>query len=166
MNKGGICIIILLLFLGGRAGAQQLSNQVLVPAAGIVLTGGVSLSHTIGEPSVILLSSGFNDLTQGFQQPLVKLQPVDQPLTTGVEAYPVPTSEYLYIKLYGDVARKFTIQLMSSSGQILYTTQLDFPENYYYIHEIPVGEYSPGFYVVRVRCSLGLMDRTFKITII
>lgn len=166
MNKGGIYIFTLLLFFGGRAEAQQLSHQVLVPAAGIVMSAGVCLSHTIGEPSVILLSSGFNDLTQGFQQPLIKLTPVVPPQGTGVEAYPVPASEVLYIKLYGDVPRKFSIHLLNSSGQLLYSTDIAFTDSYFYIHEIPVGHYAPGFYVVRVRCGQGLIDRTYKITII
>ncbi len=166
MNKGGVYILILLLFFGGRGEAQQLSHQVLVPAAGVVLTTGVSLSHTIGEPSVVLLSSGFNDLTQGFQQPLIKLNPVVPPQGTGVEAYPVPASDFLYIKLYGEVPREFSITLLNSSGQTLYTTDIAFTDSYYYIHEIPVGSFSPGFYVVRVRCGDGVIDRTFKITII
>jgi len=166
VNKGGVYIYALLLFFLGKAEAQQLSHQVLVPAAGIVLTTGVSMSHTIGEPSVVLLSSGFNDLTQGFQQPLVKLIPVVLPQGTGVEAYPNPVKEYLYIRLYGDVPRKFSIHLYSSSGHRLYYTDIAFTDSYYYIHEIPVAQYSPGFYVVRVRCAEGLIDRTFKITII
>ncbi len=60
---------------GGNLFSQQLSHQVLVPAAGVASNGTLSYSQSVGETAVeIITGSGFI-LTQGFQQPAIKLSP-------------------------------------------------------------------------------------------
>ena len=166
MKKGGFVFLTLFLLSGGRAEAQHLSHQVLVPAAGTAICSSAHLSQSIGESAITLLSSEMNDLTQGFQQPRVRLIPLDQPQGSGVKAYPNPATECLNIELYGESARSYSIVLMDLSGRIVYTSELDFSDSYWHVHNIPVRQYVKGFYLARVRCSKGLIDRTFKISII
>lgn len=166
MKKGGFVFLTLFLLFGGRAEAQHLSHQVLVPAAGTAICSTAHLSQSIGESAITLLSSATNDLTQGFQQPRVRLIPLDQPQGSGVKAYPNPATECLNIELFGESARSYSIVLMDLSGRIVYSTELDFADTYWYVHTIPVRHYVKGFYVVRVRCTKGIIDRTFKISII
>ena len=166
MKKGGIVFLTLFLLSGGRAEAQHLSHQVLVPAAGTAICTSAHLSQSIGESAITLLSSDMYDLTQGFQQPRVRLVVVDQPQGSGVKAYPNPATEFLNIEIYGESARSYSIVLMDLSGRIVYSSELNFTDTYWYVHSIPVRQYVKGFYLARVRCTKGIIDRTFKISII
>ncbi|MBM3419951.1 MAG: T9SS type A sorting domain-containing protein [Bacteroidetes bacterium] len=166
MNKGGVLIVTGLLLFGGPALAQHLSHQVLVPAAGVGTCSSSHLSHTIGENAVLLFTSGSNDLTQGFQQPRVKLIPLDQPQGTGAKVYPIPATECLNVEVYGDGARKYRILMMSISGKVVYSAELEFSDTYWYVHNIPVRHMVKGLYFVRIRCTEGRIDRTFKVSVI
>lgn len=166
MNKGGVVLGMLLLLFGGTALAQHLSHQVLVPAAGIGISASSHLSQTIGENVVVILSTERNDLTQGFQQPRIKLIPIDQPQGTGVKVYPVPATDILNIELYGDHEREYTISLLDISGKLVHKQSLFFSDSYWYVHTMPVRQFVRGLYFVRVRCTEGKIDRTFKITLI
>ena len=146
--------------------AQHLSHQVLVPAAGIAVCTTNHLSQTAGECAVVLLSSGRYDLTQGFQQPRIRLININQPLGTGVKVYPVPARECLNIELFGEKEMKFTLSLMDISGRIVYDERLVFDGSYWYVHTLNVRHYIKGLYFVRVRSSDGHIDRTFKVNII
>jgi hypothetical protein len=156
----------LLLLFGGTTMAQHLSHQVLVPAAGIGQCSSMSLSQSLGENAVTLMVSENNDLTQGFQQPGIRLTAVDPPLGTGMKVYPVPATDCLNIELYGETARKYTVTLLSISGRVVYSKELDFQECYWYVLTVPVNDFVKGMYFVRVRCLQGEIDRTFKISVI
>ena len=71
--------ILLLLFSVANCLGQQLSNQVLVPAAGTATAGVISYSQSVGETAVELMSSSDYVLTQGFQQPGIKETPGVKP---------------------------------------------------------------------------------------
>ncbi|MDX9929734.1 MAG: T9SS type A sorting domain-containing protein [Bacteroidales bacterium] len=166
MNRGGFIIGTLLLLFGGTSIAQHLSHQVLVPAAGIAICTSSHLSQSIGENAVVILSSGNRDLTQGFQQPRIKLVNIDQPQGTGVKVYPIPASECLNIELYGEEARRYLITFMDISGRVVHSSELDFGDSYWYVHNIIVRNFVKGLYFVRVRCQSGHIDRTFKVNVI
>lgn len=146
--------------------AQHLSHQVLVPAAGVGTCATSHLSQTIGENAVLLFSNGNNDLTQGFQQPRVKLIPIEQPQGTGVKVYPVPATDCLNIEIFGEEARSYRVIMMDISGKVVYSSDLSFSEAYWYVHNIPVRQMVKGLYVVRIRCTQGKIDRTFKVSVI
>lgn len=166
MNKGGTVLGVLLLLFGGTALAQHLSHQVLVPAAGIGMSSSSDLSQTIGESAVVIFTTDRHDLTQGFQQPRLKLIQIEQPQGTGVKVYPVPATDYLYIELYGDFEREYTISILDISGRLVHKQNLYFSDSYWYVHNMPVGHLVRGLYFIRVRCTEGKIDRTFKISLI
>ncbi|MBE0674236.1 MAG: T9SS type A sorting domain-containing protein, partial [Bacteroidales bacterium] len=118
------------------------------------------------ENAVVLLTSEENDITQGFQQPRIRFMPIDQPQGTGVKVYPIPATDCLNIELYGEGARSYSVTVLTISGRVVYTTRIDFQDSYWYVHNIPVGSFVKGLYMVRVRCASGIIDRTFKISVI
>jgi hypothetical protein len=162
MIKGTKVLILLLLSSWANGFSQQLSQQVLVPAAGLATNGLINYSQTVGETAVETISAGFI-LTQGFQQPGIKISSDITPEGTGVDVYPNPATDFINIKLYGDVARNFRIEIINISGTIVSSTKMDFITKYYYVQQIDVSRLSLGFYFVRVSSDDTIIKRIFKI---
>lgn len=156
-------IILLLLSCGTTLYSQQLSNQVLVPAAGLATAGVINYSQTIGETAVeIMDGSGFT-LTQGFHQPGMMIVSETPPPGNGVEVYPNPATDYIKVKLFGEAARNFRIEIINLTGSTVYSTTMDFSAGYYYILQIDITWLTYGFYFVRVTSDDSIMNRIFKI---
>ena len=60
----------------------------------------------MGETAVEIIGSSDFILTQGFQQPGMKISSEIKPEGNGVEVYPNPATDYINIKFFGDDARK------------------------------------------------------------
>ncbi len=163
MIKGTKVLIFLLLFFRTNGFSQQLSHMVLVPAAGLATTGVINYSQTIGETAVEIIGNAGFELTQGFQQPGIKISTNIIPEGTGVDVFPNPATDFINVKLYGDVARKFRIEIINITGMVVNSTTIDFNDKYYYIQQIEVTSLKFGFYFVRVTSDDGTINRIFKI---
>jgi hypothetical protein len=161
----GTKIIFLLLLFASPAGlfSQQLSHQVLAPAAGIMASHNVNFSQTVGETAVEII--GFSDkvLTQGFQQPGIRLNPVNTPQGNGIKVYPNPVNDIVKVELFGDVGRTYTIMIMSITSSVLYTEKLAFSDRFWNIREINMNRMAKGMYFIRIVSDDKKFDRTFKI---
>ncbi len=153
----------LILFSWTNAYPQQLSHQVLLPAAGVIYTGGITYSQTIGETAVAIFTSSDYVLTQGFQQPRLSFLPGVAPAGTGVKAYPNPVRDFVNIELFGETGRSFRITMSNFNGTVLYSTDINFESKYWYIQEIPVTSLSSGLYFINVVSRDGVVRRAFKI---
>jgi hypothetical protein len=163
MIKEAKFFILLMIFSGTNCFAQQLSSQVLLPAAGEASSGQINYSQSIGETAVEIFSTSDYVLTQGFQQPGIA-DPDEKPhVGTGVEVYPNPAKDFVRIKLYGNEARKFRIELLNITGRIYTSVKLDFITKYYYIQEFDITDLMIGIYIVSVKSTDGLINRSFKI---
>ena len=156
-------LILLLLFSWASVGAQTLSQQVLVPAAGEAKVGVLNYSQTIGETAVELIRGAGFIFTQGFQQPGIKLVAEPPHEGTGVDVYPNPATDFINVKLFGDEARKFRIELINITGRIVSSMNLDFTTGYFYIQQIDVTGLTLGFYFVRITSDDFVVKRVFKI---
>jgi hypothetical protein len=156
-------LILLLLSFRTAAYGQQLSNQVIVPVAGLASAGAISYSQTIGETAVEIMNGSGFVLTQGFHQPGLSSTLDPAPPGSGVDVYPNPATDLIKIKLFGDVARKFKIDIINLTGTIISTTTMDFITKYYYIREIDISGLKYGFYFVRVISDDSAINRIFKI---
>ena len=163
MSVGSKAILVLIFVTGTNLSAQHLSQQVLVPAAGVVSSGNIYYSQTIGETATEIINNFDFVLTQGFQQPGIKISDEPVNLGTGVNVYPNPVTDYIKIKLFGDIPRKFTIELISITGTIIKTATLEFYYNYNYIQQMETNDLKRGLYFVRVTSSDKMIQRTFKI---
>jgi type IX secretion system substrate protein len=143
--------------------SQHLSHQVLVPAAGIAVSSAVSYTQTIGETATETISCSGYVFTQGFQQPGIEPSQETPPDGNGVEVYPNPATDYINIKLFGDGARKFRIELININGMVVSSTAINFITNYFYTQRIEVEYLTSGLYFVRVVSKDGLINRSFKI---
>jgi hypothetical protein len=155
--------ILMLLFSGAVSSAQLLTNQVMLPCVGLSTAGVLSYSQSVGETAVEIFSSSGYVLTQGFQQPLFKISDPVIPVGTGVELYPNPATDYIYVKLFGEKARNMSIEIISFTGTIVSKLDLDFTTKYYIIQEIEISKLKIGFYLVRVTSDDGVINRIFKV---
>jgi hypothetical protein len=163
MVKGIKVLMLLILASRGIAFSQQLSHQVMVPAAGIAVSGQLNYSQTIGETAIEIIGCSGFEFTQGFQQPGIKNYSEPIPQGNGVDVYPNPAINFISVKLFGDVARKFRIDVINISGRIVSSEAINFITRYHYIMQIEAGNLLRGLYFVRVVSEDGLISRTFKI---
>jgi hypothetical protein len=164
MFRGFKIILPVLFACASNAFSQHLSHQVLVPAGGVTVAGGFNYSQTIGETAVEIIGDPDFTFTQGFQQPAIKaLSTFVIPEGNGVLVYPNPVTKVLHIKLFGDVYRKFTIEVINLTGVIVNKINLGFNDSYFYTEQIDATRFMPGTYFVRVVSDDNLINRTFKI---
>jgi hypothetical protein len=165
MIRGAKVLLLILLVSRGNLLSQDLSHQVLVPVAGVVNNSSLSYSQTIGESAVEVISSYDFVLTQGFQQPSLKLLKENPPPGNGVKVYPNPVSYMLNIELFGEKNRSFRIELVTIAGIKVLSEKRVFSGQYWEIMQVEVDKYSKGLYFVRVVSDDGIINRTFKIDI-
>jgi hypothetical protein len=163
MGKRGIIVAIVMVFAGSAASSQELSHQVMVPAAGIITTASVSLSQTVGESAVELFAVQDYAITQGFQQPRMIFHSGTKPEGTGVKAYPNPVTDILTIEFFGETERSFVISIVNIFGSAVRTIELNFTGPYWYKHEEPVDELAPGLYLINIVSRDKVVKRTIKI---
>lgn len=159
--------ILLLLFLAMtwelNILSQDVSPRVLAPAAGQAVHNNINFSQTIGQTAVDIIGSGGYVLTQGFQQPLITNQEDTSSKGNGVDVYPNPATDYIYVKMFGDVARNFRIEIINITGTVIKSMKINFVTDYYHIEQIMISDIKIGLYFVRVSSDDKLILRTFKI---
>lgn len=161
LRKKGIIIVFLVAGIFQSLFSQHLSHQVMVSAGGNKTTGGYSLSQSMGEAAVEILSQDFV-LTQGFQQPRIIFS-VIQPPGNGVDVYPNPASDNLVIKFFGDIDRDYRIEIMTMTGIPVISDELSFTGTYFLEKVVPVRNLRSGLYLISITSKDNLIKRTFKI---
>jgi hypothetical protein len=156
-------IMFVMVLIAACAFSQELSHIVMVPAAGIITSGSVNLSQTIGETAVEIFSSEEYTITQGFQQPSIILTAETPPVGTGAKVYPSPVSEDLTIELFGETARSFVITIVNIYGSVVRNIELNFNGPYWYKHVEEVDDLAPGLYLVNIVSRDKVVRRTIKI---
>jgi hypothetical protein len=163
MMKKTLIPVLFLIVPWINALSQQLSHQVLVPAAGVVTEGGISYSQTIGETAVEIVGCFDYVFTQGFQQPSIKLKIEKKHEGTGVLVYPNPVTDYVTIEMYGERAKTIKIEIISITGRILYSDTKIFQAEFWYKDHHNVEDLMRGLYLIRVTANDGMLNRVFKI---
>ena len=158
-------LILLLLVPVSRVNiySQDLLQRVLAPVAGEAVYNNINYSQTIGQTAVELIGSSGYELTQGFQQPGISVSTGTTPEGNGVDVYPNPATDFINIRLFGDAARNFRIDVINITGTIVSSITVNFVSNFYYVQQIGISDLRIGFYFVRVTSDDKLISRTFKI---
>jgi hypothetical protein len=154
-------LLTVFLVLGNNLFSQQLSQQVLVPVAGVTSVGSINYSQTIGETAVEIISGVDYIFTQGFQQPGFKLTIEPPHAGNGFNIYPNPATDHITIKLFGDIPRDFRVDIINLTGVMVYSEKFSFTEKFYLEKVISVSNYNNGVYYVRIMSSDKEISRTF-----
>jgi len=162
MRKTWILISIICIIATAKAASQSLSHQVLVCAAGLASPTGKSYSQTIGEAAVEVIGYYDHILTQGFQQPSLKITVGPKPSGTGVEAYPNPVIDFVTVELYSDDPHDFYIRIFNLTGTLLLMEEANFSGSYWEKRSIQVSNLARGFYILRVESKDRQINRSFK----
>jgi hypothetical protein len=158
--KGSVTVLFLLLS-GELALSQTISNQVLVPAAAVVLKSSINYSQTIGEPVVEIIAADGKVLTQGFQQKRILKELVRQQ-GTGVKSYPNPVEVYVKVEVWSERPRELRIMINNLQGVLLYDAEREYSYPFQEVIEIDVSDYRSGMYFIRVTSKDKALDRILK----
>lgn len=155
--------VLFLIVLWTNAISQQLSHQVLVTLAGVITEGGISYSQTVGETAVEIVGCSNYVLTQGFQQPSIKIKNEVKPDGTGVLVYPNPVTDFVTIEIYGERAKTIRIDMINITGRTVYSDTKIFDAGFWYKDRHNVEDLFRGVYLIRVSTNDGMLNRVFKI---
>jgi hypothetical protein len=159
----GNILLLFILISGANAFAQQLSHQIIVPAAGLTIGGGYDFSQTIGETAVELIKSDDFTLTQGYQQPRMIFVLGPPPPGTGVNIGPNPAKDDLFIYLWGEESRTYRITIININGNLAYSCDYKYYDNFYCRENISLSKLVTGFYIVKIFSTDGVINRSFKL---
>jgi hypothetical protein len=163
MIKGTIILMLFLPALWTDVFPQQLSHQVLVPVAGLSVKASVNYSQTVGETAIVIFKSSDFIITQGFQQPSVKLIYEKPPQGSGVKVYPNPVTDFLTIELFGNEARVFRIDFINITGTIVFSDKKEFDSQFWYREPFNIENLPRGIYLIRITSEDRFINRSFKI---
>jgi len=154
---------LLLVGAGTNLFSQGLSNQVIVPMAGLQSSTKVHYSQTVGEAAVEVIGCTEYVFTQGFQQPGIKMVNENLPPGNGIKVYPNPVFDFVNIEMFGNGTRTFLIDFINISGTIIRSEKFEFKDQYWFCQHFSVEKYSRGLFLIRIKSTDGLINRVFKI---
>jgi len=91
-------VILILCSFFSSVNAQELSPQVISSAGAEISNSSAIMSYTIGEPLITTIQDNTNILTQGFQQPSIKVTGITSVSDLSVRIYPNPTASFVNIE--------------------------------------------------------------------
>ena len=136
--------LLLLLLLTSIASAQSISKQVIGAAGKTQSNSNLKVTYTVGEPVVGLMTTGGNQLGNGFY-PALNLQSLsieDNVLDVQLKLYPNPTSQSLYVT--HPELNSFGITILDLNGKQLYSGTIKKEE------QLDVSTFTKGMYLVTI----------------
>lgn len=100
---------------------QTLNTQIIASAGDEFKNSDLSVDWTLGETITETLSSSTITLTQGFNQTKLIITDIKPSIELSflIQAYPNPTSDFIYLKTEGIENRKLVYILYDAKGSIL-----------------------------------------------
>ncbi len=157
-----LTLVLLGFFLIGIAFSQSNTLEVNPAAGGEFTAEGVTLSWTIGEGIIETFSNNEMILTQGFQQPTLKVTLIDESDEGDFhfDVYPNPTRDFLTISFSSENEINCSTQLFDMSGRLFYSKDIKGKE---LTENIDLTKYSSNIFILRIIDTNGKLMRTYKI---
>lgn len=151
-NKSILSIyrLLCLVFLASSATAQTVSQQATAASGGSFQGTQGSLDWTIGESITTSLMNTNNALTQGFQQPSIKITQsvTDEIGVHGIAVYPNPTADAVYVDIAKTGGESASYSLYDSQGKLIESHSINGSQN-----AISLACFSAGTYILQVKNS-------------
>ena len=154
----------LLFFAVSLAAQATLERQVLASQGASEQTERFRLDWTLGEPAVATLTTPSGLWTEGFQQPVLRVEAVLPMTTTPTTVYdirvaPNPTDSRLSVQFPGNLEGELILELLDLNGKSLQRRSLPAPSD----QEIDLGAWPDGMYLLRFSSRQGQLIQTFRI---
>ncbi len=152
------------LLAGVMLSAQtQIERQVIASQGASERTERIRLDWTLGEAAVATLYTPSGLITEGFQQPVLRVEAV-MPLapaavTHDIRVAPNPTSSRLAVQIPGTIKQELVWELFDLHGKSLQRRILPEPSD----SEIDMSSYPDGMYLLRFSSRQGQLLQTFRI---
>ncbi len=145
------------------AAQTHFERQVIASQGTSDRTERIRLDWTLGEPAVATLTTPSGMMTEGFQQPVLRVEPVAPmtPVTTvyDIRLAPNPTSAQLNVRFPAGLQDAVIWELFDLHGKSLQRRSLPDPSD----HDIDLSAYPDGMYLLRFSSRQGQLLQTFRI---
>ena len=131
---------VVALLLAANVNAQE----AVTAAGGSARVGNISVSWSIGEAMTETYVQTSFTLTQGVQQPVVKVENVSSSSEMNaykIVAYPNPTSDAVTVSVAGTTGQSLALKLFDATGKLLQATQMTDSETRVSLSNLPAGIY-------------------------
>lgn len=124
-----------------------LSQQVISNMGGILQTESGYISFTLGESVINTISTTNGIITQGYQQPWLKVTSNYTNFTNHAygKVYPNPTNDILYLFTQIDGMSNIKLVLTNLTGRVFFTAKVDNE-----LTEVDFSHCLPGIYILIV----------------
>ncbi len=155
--------IILLFIFTSLGGISLLAQQTVSSAGGNAATGGGgTVSYTVGQIAYTTITDGVNgSVAQGVQQPyeisVVTALEEANDISLEFSVHPNPATDYLILKIEGEVKTQCIASLYNINGNLLQTIKVE--SN---VTLISIQSNLPGTYILKIT-QANKEIKTFKI---
>ena len=158
-----IYVLLILLTSYGVSHAQSISQYVFGNTGATISGASNSLSFTLGEPVIGLISNG-ESLGQGFwlgAAASIVLSTEDfSSLENSITVYPNPVRDVVNLAFTDILSEEFVVQVTDISGKTILQKVF---ENNGLTESISVSNLSSGIYFINIQRSEKQQSKTFKI---
>lgn len=144
---------------------QHVNQSVISVAGDFSKAGNVTLEWTLGELAIESISTTSALYTQGFHQPLLEVQRLNNTSNNVVKnvfrVFPNPVTSVLNILLNNAVKERLVVSLADVNGRVLQNNIFP-PETT--VFKLDVSRYAHGTYFLRITNQIGSIHSEFKVT--
>ncbi len=165
MRKMFLCLLGICLF--GILHAQQKDPAVLSAAGNTAKGAGITLDWTLGELAVSTLATTDGLVTEGFHQPMLRVESTfESPIKKGETTFqmtiaPNPVTSTVSIRIHSEGEGAGEIALWDARGQRLQRATVDLSLA---LQEWDLSSYASGIYTVTLWDEKGVLLRSYKIS--
>ena len=146
------------------AHAQAIDRSVISASGNTEQTEHLQLEWTLGESITETVQAGDKILTQGFHQPLIRVerQPAESVPGTdfNVNIFPNPTRAYIQLEPSGQNDATYQVRIADVTGRILYDREYDIHQG---VQSIDLGDLSSGTYIATITTAESKYPLSYKI---
>jgi hypothetical protein len=137
--------------------AQTISKQVIGAAGKTLSNSNLSLSYTVGEPIVGLMSNAGMQLSNGNHNGLniQALNIEDNNLNVQIKIYPNPTSQFIFVS--HPYKNTFKVQITDINGKQIYVGNLNNEQ------ALDISAYAEGMYLLTLIGDADSKKNTYKL---
>lgn len=174
MMKKKIFLSVIGLGLACLGMAQSISQSVISSSGTVSQGEHIQLEWTLGEPAIQSIRTSNGLITEGFHQPMLRVEALDEPVNppdmafnpTTIEGLqitiaPNPVQSLLSIQIESDVDQQGVIYLSDLAGQRLQQLEASFFDESL---EWDFSRFPSGMYLLSFYTNAGELLRTFKVT--